>query len=440
MIFFYWGASPSERFEQYLFPFKSSLKVLKEQTGEIWLKENSQEDEPTFIDTTKIVKIKQAQVLPSVTNWPSEAPVSSPKISTKLPTNQPTTSRLRKEPNVQLPSSASASYADRPSQIIISDKTPLTPSRFPPVSMILNRTDMEIVERVREAVENGIPTQGLEALPNSRSKWTSRGQPCQRETVAYNTKNVTWETYPKFIHIPKTGGTSIENIAFSVFTPDHGTHVQWGRSTPGPVLHRAGISAEDLKTHPMEQALTGQIHPYYTCHWWHRPVEWWRSEGHEYFHKRRTFCIVRNPWSRIVSELNFVSHQKPPNCIKTAKAEGNLDGMLKKQLSNVTFHDRQIPMPLSDCHYLRQVDYVFDEDGCRVCDDIVQTEDFVRQLTILFTAYGLKPPFVFEKANTVSTCDEIKISEMKEKTKKKVTDYYKRDFVAFGYSIDPGEY
>jgi len=387
MIFFYWGTSPSERFEQYIFPFKSSLKVWKEQTGEIWLKDNWQKDGPTFIDTTN-----------------------------------------------------SASYADGPSQIIISDQTPLTPSRFPPVSMILNRTDMEIVETVREAVENGIPTQGLEALPNSRSKWTSRGQRCQRETVAYNTKNVTWETYPKFIHIPKTGGTTIENIAFSVFTPDHGSHVQWGRSTPGPVLHKAGISAEDLKTHPTEQTRTGLIHPYYSCHWWHRPVDWWRSEDHEYFSKRRTFCIVRNPWSRIVSELNFVSHRSPPNCFNTLQAEQILSGALKKQQLNITFHDRQIPMPISDCHYLRQVEYVFDKDGCRVCDDVVYTEDFVRHLTILFTAYGLKPPFVFEKANTVNTCDEIKIGEMQVKTKEKVTDYYKHDFLAFGYSIDPGEY
>merc|ERR1719320_1202920 len=246
--------------------------------------------------------VKHARSVPPITNHQTEVPTSSPKVSTKLPTYSPTTKRPSKEPTIQIPTLASATDVELPSQIIVSDQKPLTPSRFPPVSMILNRTDLKIVQAVREAVENGIPTQGLQSLPNSRLKWENGGKSCQRRTVAYNTKNVTWETYPKFIHIPKTGGTSIENIAFSVFTPDHGTHVQWGRSTPGPVLHQLGISDNQLRTKPMEKILSEHIHPLEACHWWHRPVGYWRDGGYDYFSKRRTFCIVRNPWTRIVSE------------------------------------------------------------------------------------------------------------------------------------------
>jgi len=96
-------------------------------------------------------------------------------------------------------------------------------------------------------------------------------------------------------------------------------------------------------------------------------------------------------------------------------------------------------MPINDCHFLRQVDYVFDDHGCRVCDDVVYMEDFVRQLTILFTAYGFEPPFVFERANPGNTCNETKIHKMPEKVKGLITDYYEKDFSTFGYSVDPGD-
>ena len=85
-----------------------------------------------------------------------------------------------------------------------------------------------------------------------------------------------------------------------------------------------------------------------------------------------------------------------------------------------------------------QSDYVFLGNGCRVCDDVVYFEDLVRQLTILFTAYGFDPPFGFEKSN-YNKCTESKVHLMEEETVQMIANAYEKDFLTFNYSVEPGD-
>merc|ERR1719513_232405 len=130
VVVFYWAASPIERFEQYLSAKRSLLRVSKVQNFEtlifgkqqIWEKKNpliTPTSDESAIEMTQ--PVKHARSVPPITNHPTEVPTSSPKVSTKLPTYSPTTKRPSKEPTIQIPTLASATDVELPSQIIVSE-------------------------------------------------------------------------------------------------------------------------------------------------------------------------------------------------------------------------------------------------------------------------------------------------------------------------------
>jgi len=286
MYLFYIVSSPMVNFEEYLISYGRKMKKSANRqmvellkfgdqlfNGEKSLSAVNFKTNTTNFETIvtrplmQIDSVIESNIFESSDRTLTRARTNATKLSTLLPLPK----RL---PLSQPVSHPAAAEANSPSRIIISDQSPLTPSRFPPVYMILNRTDEEITRVMRHAVETGIPTQGLHPISESRIEKERAGRTCVRQTAAYNTKELDKDNYPKFIHIPKTGGTSIENIAFSVFPPGDGTHVQWGKTTKKMALIKAGIPLSDVLTVQIETLRYNKtVHPYSVCHFWHRPVD-----------------------------------------------------------------------------------------------------------------------------------------------------------------------
>jgi len=313
-----------------------------------------------------------------------------------------------------------------------SSRTPTSP---PVTIWSLSRSELDMVVSLRVAMKEGIPTQGLKKITRPRIEEETEGRSCERATPSWESSRITVENYPRFIHIPKNAGTTVERIAHHMSFRNESHHTLWGRSN-AMSLKKAGVDVELMSQIEFKNSKVPK-HPYYMCHWWHRPIDWYRVEGYDFYKNRRTFCVVRNPFSRSNSEVNFLRHLHPPNCLNSGKAGNAIKDWLRKQKQwAFLFRGKEYNYPVGDCHWIPQVDYIFDDQGCRVCDDIVYFEDLVRQLTILFTAYGFDPPFGFENSNG-NICTESKAHFMEHETLEMIVEAYEMDFVVFGYSIDP---
>jgi hypothetical protein len=342
----------------------------------------------------------------------------SPLATTQSPTYKEST---HNSSQAKLPLSAQSKDSDLPTS---SQYTIWKPTRY----------ELNIIDYLRAAMKDGRPTQGLKEIPRLRVDEETQGKTCSRPTPSFEMANMTAWNYPKLIHIPKNAGATIEHFGNQISLTN--CKVTWGQTDKND-LKKAGVEIHKIDEKELPKVENPKIW-YQSCSWWHRPVDWWRAWGFPYFDNRRTFCVVRNPFSRVNSEVNFLKHSKPPNCLTTSQVENTI----KKQLGNrkhlaLSLGGREYNKPIGDCHWVPQVNYVFDDNGCRVCDDVLFFEDLVHQLTVLFTAYGFEPPFEFKKLN-YQKCKESKVNLMEEETVQMIVGVYEKDFLTFGYSLRPG--
>ena len=98
------------------------------------------------------------------------------------------------------------------------------------------------------------------------------------------------------IHIPKTGGTSIEKAGLK-----SRDRLLWGLQYDNPRFRRRRRDLPTLNSSiPICKGNFGKR----CCSWWHVPPRYlldWRP----YFGAPTRFCVVRNPYARVLSEYAF---------------------------------------------------------------------------------------------------------------------------------------
>jgi len=96
-------------------------------------------------------------------------------------------------------------------------------------------------------------------------------------------------------------------------------------------------------------------------------------------------------------------------------------------------HERLVHL---NCHYLPQSEYVFDVEGCRVCDDVFVFEEFEDQLKSLLETYGFTPrDNIFESIVHKVSCPVINILDLDTEVLKIINQRYVNDFRNFGYEM-----
>lgn len=192
----------------------------------------------------------------------------------------------------------------------------------------------------------------------------------------------------RFIHIPKTGGTSIVSWAEKNKLP-------WGRKDSLVVNDKCATN--DGK--------------------WHCPSQFW-NPGFDYF------CVVRDPVDRMVSEANYenivLKGQGKSKRITSQNVNAFLQSEMRKHFN--TFREK--------AHYLPQSRYVFLPSGKKFCKTVLQFENLQSEFAGFMKTKGVKDARL-ERA--MAGDKAIRRSHLSPQTIDLIHQIYDEDYKNFGY-------
>lgn len=194
-----------------------------------------------------------------------------------------------------------------------------------------------------------------------------------------------------YIHIPKTAGTSIEDLGKKY-------DINWGRFA---VKNDKYLVSNNIK-----------------CSKWHNPY---------FIYSKNTFTVVRNPYDRIISEFYW----ERLNGLHTY--ETNISGFEKWILDVLDNDVKNDNIYLNDCHILPQTEYTHNKDDTQRIEHIIKYDNITNELKNLFNEYELKIdinelPFNNKSKKTFT------INDISNEIKLKIYNYYKRDFNLLGFN------
>ena len=212
----------------------------------------------------------------------------------------------------------------------------------------------------------------------------------------------------QFIHIPKNGGTSVEQKAIEKL------NISWAliiyQDDPRLAEHLMEIVCHYYPDYCPEMAI------------WHVPIQiiqksllkssdlWNKQIYEQYFdttHNVDYFCFIRNPYTRIISEYgwslfheftdfrasNFLSAynwtQKFGKAYNetqcTAEALNYFLHIVLKQILN-----NEISKCYHNCHYLPQFEYIYDIDNNQqICKYVFHLKTFRKSIDYMFRLYNI---------------------------------------------------
>lgn len=202
----------------------------------------------------------------------------------------------------------------------------------------------------------------------------------------------------KFIHITKTGGTSIEKSAFK-------HNIRWGR------YDKEYKDMADIDSHHQT---------------WHNILQ-----NKEYRIKYDWFMIVRNPYTRLLSEYNCIW-----GGIGKSNDVHNVEQMNRYLIKRILFHYKpynkgEYTATMAPGHYRVQSEYLI--SGTKLY--VLKFESIDSHFEKLLEMYNI-PNFELERHNTAESNNKKKRFTIDDFSKELITlinKVYHKDFVNFGY-------
>lgn len=204
-------------------------------------------------------------------------------------------------------------------------------------------------------IEAGLPAIGIPKCNNiSLPLQSSESEQGRNTSDIYQCRQVE----VVLIHIPKTGGTSIEHAA-----KQSSYGIQWGFQYERSRFRK--IRRDLPKVSTQIPACLGNWGSK-CCSWWHIPprrLHDWRP----YYGAQHKFCVVRNPYSRALSEYSF-SHGKDVRKLSCSELNAtDVNVWLRTQMLAFVAGNTLV----NDCHWIPQYQYI--EPGVRVWNSDVSS-------------------------------------------------------------------
>jgi len=227
-----------------------------------------------------------------------------------------------------------------------------------------------------------------------------------------------------FIHIPKTAGSSVEDAGLKA-------GIQWGLNFERSWGFKDGDACQWDGSNNLRCNVEG--HGNDTCTWRHVPPQYLKA-AHNVYYNSDSFCIVRDPFDRFVSEYVYLVtgpyadlHADPilwefPVC--SAEGLNYVAEMVLRNVSDIRF----------DCHFVPQIDYVIGEDGHRWCQNVLRFEQLPGAFDEFMASRSL--PIKLSETNKAESCFDLSAVNLTQESRKIISEVYHADFVSFNYTSE----
>ena len=198
-----------------------------------------------------------------------------------------------------------------------------------------------------------------------------------------------------FVHIPKTGGTSIEDVIWP--KPRRGEDLWMGFIAPGRNKYQTG---------GLQHLLARQI----------------RIEvGGDVFTRYFKFSIVRNPWDRVISQYSYLKQRPDLQDYFGVKA----DAPLAQYLAAISRSDHVQVMP--------QLNFLRDGNGTMLVDLVGRFETLAQDAREIFRRIGIDDAVMPHEAKSDRRSGYRDYYD--DETRERVTELYAEDIAHFGYAF-----
>lgn len=225
------------------------------------------------------------------------------------------------------------------------------------------------------------------------------------------------------IHIPRTGGTTIEECTLEEPVAEE----RWGYQHPSLKNEHVFFSQTVLVNGRTQRYQVGG------CSKQHVPPSYLGMAPP--YSSGETFCTVRNPYDRVLSQLGFVAgHNESFAC-----SVADMNRYVIEEVSKLRWE------PYAwDCHLLPQAAYVrgWDPQGLAVdrtvasCSHVLRFESLGRDFNALMAAKGY-PYRLSEDASwrtrSPGHCRALSRAGFSARSRRIIEEVYKDDFELFGY-------
>lgn len=206
-----------------------------------------------------------------------------------------------------------------------------------------------------------------------------------------------------FVHIPKTGGSSILqqlNFKKSIYT-------LWADGVVLAKTMGTFVSCKDLQNHGRLQ---------------HLPAEMVREMRPDIYKKYYKFSVVRNPYTKMVSEYSW-RNKFNPDFSKYSNEDHKIN--FEKYLLAVE------KTKINTFREYSQYKYLYDSGGNLLVNYIIRFEDFENGCKNVFKKLGVEYDTILHVNKPKVSIDKNYILD--EKNKERIYNFYKIDFDTFGY-------
>jgi hypothetical protein len=206
-----------------------------------------------------------------------------------------------------------------------------------------------------------------------------------------------------FVHIPKTGGTSIENALGMYFRRNRENVDRLFGSIRSSELKQLGLGSGYLQHLTLSEMHT--IHP-----------KW---PFGDYF----SFSFVRNPWDRMVSSFS----KKDSHLLREAQNRGI-------ELERLSFEDYvQATGEIAHSHTRAQVEFVTDAEGKVAVDFVGRFESLAEDFQEVCRRAGIHKQLPHKKKSHRNDRDYRRYYD--DATRRIIEERYRRDIELFGYEF-----
>ena len=267
-----------------------------------------------------------------------------------------------------------------------------------------------------------------------------------------------------FIHIPKTGGSMVENLLYQQFNISVGNkvfHNLFENNTYGHDyinLYKCGKKAvHHVPLHKIKSFMYNNTN-----------ISRVNISKYYFMKNKNLFTIVRNPYNRFLSEYKY--------CLAAQWCFGKMARLITKE-NNITIFDNERSkncnknvlnkwtsfilnylldnypnnlhlVSFESCHYIPQFDYIYDEYGMEIFNDdnntisILKTETLSTDLYKLLklydnTKYGINSDLIdkYHNNSQPSICKELAVTDLNSTNIRMLQMFYHKDFITFNYSL-----